>query len=341
MKGLDGLVLRLVEDRKNIHFVFIPLFLIVFCIPSLIYGLPFSKILNSLLNGMFLMVCLYTGRWGCRTWFLSNAYQNFFAYSFIVTIALILIGILGTSILANNISISISVTIMFFVAIFYFLGVFFSITTSTISKQLTEAKIIQQQKESELQFLKSQLNPHFLFNFLNNLYGISLRRDDRMPSLILKLSNLLRYSLYDSANHFVPIKNELECIENYIEIEKAFIGERLQLDVNILKENSEGVTIAPMLFMVFVENAFKHSNNTEEKNIRIKISFRIVGDGLEFIVTNNMPCKTMPKVQSDNSSGLGLVLAKKRLELLYDNNYVLEISNKMGLYSVNLKLKVR
>ena len=109
---------------------------------------------------------------------------------------------------------------------------------------------MQEQKDSELQLLKSQLSPHFLFNVLNSLYGLSLKRDDRVSPMILKLSGLLRYSLYETSNHFVPLQSELDCIENYIELEKIRIGERLSLEVSLSREKINNVLIAPMLFLV-------------------------------------------------------------------------------------------
>ena len=250
-----------------------------------------------------------------------------------------MIGILGSMLLKNSSIISISITVVFAVFLFFSLGCFFSITRATILRQLQEARSGQKQKESELQLLKSQLSPHFLFNVLNSLYGLSLKRDDKVSTMILKLAGLLRYSLYNTSNHFVPLRNELDCIENYIELERMRIGARLLLEVNMARENINDILIAPMILLVFVENAFKHSTNTNQKNIVIKISFRLVDDCMELIVKNNMSNDGKPTPPIGNSSGIGLSITKKRLELLYGQHYSLETFCEDDFYETNLKIK--
>jgi len=189
--------------------------------------------------------------------------------------------------------------------------------------------------------LKSQLSPHFLFNVLNSLYGLSLKRDDRVSPMILKLSDLLRYSLYETSNHFVPLQSELDCIENYIELEKTRIGGRLSLEVSLSREKINNVLIAPMLLIVFVENAFKHSTYTKQREVAIKINFRLVDDWVELVVKNNMPGDTEQMTHINNSFGIGLSVTKKRLELLYTNKYSMKISSEEGFYQINLKIKVK
>ncbi len=325
----------------NIHLAFIFLFLATFCLPSLIIGLPGAKLFRVVLYGIFLLFCIYLGRWGCKKWLLSNEYQKFIVFSCIAVLVLAVTGILGSMLLTNNSVIAISITVLFAVVLFFSLGSFFSITRTTILRQLNEARIAQEQKEGELRLLKSQLSPHFLFNVLNSLYGLSLKRDDKVPYMILKLSGLLRYSLYDTGNHFVSLQSELDCIEDYIELEKMRIGARLLLDVNLSREKINDVLIAPMLLMVFVENAFKHSTNTKQRDVVIKIDFRLVDDWIALIVKNNMPGEEKQTAPMNNSFGIGLSVTKKRLELLYQNKYSLETSGENGFYETNLKIKVK
>ena len=204
----------------------------------------------------------------------------------------------------KNSTTAIFVTILFVVGLFFSLGLFFSITRTTILRQLKEALIVQEQKDSELRLLKSQLGPHFLFNVLNNLYGLSLKCDDKVPNMILKLSGLLRYSLYDTSDHFVSLQSELDCIENYIELEKMRIGTRLALELNLSGEKTADVLIAPMLLMVFIENAFKHSTNTKQRSVIIKIDFRLIDVWMELVVKNNIPSEEKQTFHTDNSSGI-------------------------------------
>jgi LytS/YehU family sensor histidine kinase len=198
---------------------------------------------------------------------------------------------------------------------------------------------LQEQKESELQLLKSQLSPHFLFNVLNNLYGLSLKQGDKMSPMLLKLSGLLRYSLYETNKTFVPLQDELNCIENYIELEKMRIGERLLLNVNISKKNIDEALIPPMLLMTFIENAFKHSKNTSHKNVIINIHFQLVNGSIELVIKNNMSDEAKP-LTNIGHSGIGLSNNQKRLDLLFGDKYSLQSFNEEGIYTTCLKIKI-
>jgi sensor histidine kinase YesM len=340
MKSLQEALRKLFQSRMNIHFAFIILFLATFCLPTFISGLPSAQLFRIVLYGIFLLFCIYLGRWCCRKWLLSNEYQKFIVFSCIAVLVLTLIGILGSMLLTNNSVVAISITVLFAVVLFFSLGSFFSITRTTILRQLNEAWIAEKQKDSELRLLKSQLTPHFLFNVLNSLYGLSLKRDDKVPYLILKLSGLLRYSLYDTNRHFVSLQSELDYIEDYMELEKMRIGAKLLLEVNLSREKLDDVLIAPMLLMVFVENAFKYSTHTKQRDVVIKVDFRLVDDWMELVVKNNMPSDIIATSSMNNSSGIGLSVTKKRLELLYQNKYSLKTSTENGLYEINLKIKV-
>jgi LytS/YehU family sensor histidine kinase len=146
--------------------------------------------------------------------------------------------------------------------LFVFFGIAVSLARQAIWMQVKEARIQQEQKESELRLLLSQLSPHFLFNTLNNIYGISLTQQQRVPQLLLKLSELLRYSVYETREAFIPLKNELLYLKNYIDFEKIQTGDRLALELAIQENADDQVRIAPMLLIVFVENAFKYSKAT-------------------------------------------------------------------------------
>jgi len=208
-----------------------------------------------------------------------------------------------------------------------------------MQSQLQEAQSIAEHTRSELGILQSQLSPHFLFNTLNNLYGISISQHEKIPPLLLKLSDLLRYSVYESKELMVPLKDEITYIRNYIEFEKLRIGERLTLNTDLDSVEDHQVKIAPMLFIVFIENAFKHSKNTPEEKIFIDISLRVNNDSVLFSVKNSYhKAIDNHNIQLKNS-GLGLENVTKRLELQYPHKYILKTEDDGKIYSINLELK--
>ncbi|WP_170299243.1 sensor histidine kinase [Larkinella terrae] len=211
----------------------------------------------------------------------------------------------------------------------------------TVTNQLQEAKAQAIQSQSELHLLQSQLSPHFLFNTLNNLYGISITQHEKIPALLLKLADLLRYSVYDTKELFVPLKDELAYINNYIDFEKIRVGERLALTTSIEDFNLSDIRIAPMLLIVFIENAFKHSKNTTDQKISIEITLKVWGNSILFSVRNTKGKSPDEGSISENSSGLGLANVKKRLDLVYPNAHDLKIDNEDSYYLVMLQLKVK
>lgn len=191
--------------------------------------------------------------------------------------------------------------------------------------------------QSELQLLQSQLSPHFLFNTLNNLYGLSLAKDDKLPGLLLKLSDLLRHSVYRSSGTFVPLNEELSYIKNYVEFERIRLEDRIVLSINL--EESPVMNIAPMLLIVFVENAFKHSRNTTDQLIRIIINLKVWEDRILFSVLNSFDSSANTKNSLNKNSGLGLENAQRRLALLYPDKHELNIEETSNTYKVTLQLK--
>ena len=191
----------------------------------------------------------------------------------------------------------------------------------------------QKEKEAELQLLKAQLNPHFLFNTLNNLYGLSVLKSDKLPNLMLKLSDLLRYSLYETKEMLVPLENEIKYLENYISLEKIRLEDKTEIKFT-KTGNFIDKKIAPMLLIVYVENAFKHLDLTTENSkviieIKLKDNQFLFNCENSFDVNNNL---------EKGKSGIGLLNAKKRLDLIYPNNHQLKIKKDTENYLVNLTL---
>lgn len=206
-----------------------------------------------------------------------------------------------------------------------------------LGKQQEVEELKMAVKESELQFLKSQINPHFLFNNLNNLYSYSIEQSPKTPEIILELSGLLRYMLYECKEDFVPLTKEVEQLENFINLSEMQIEERGT--VNFSTQNIQShFKIAPLILIVFIENAFKHSTASQVDDINIEVDIQLKEAGtLQFICKNSF----LPKSNTDSlSNGIGLENVKKRLELSYPNAHQLEIKNDNNIYEVQLAINL-
>lgn len=191
----------------------------------------------------------------------------------------------------------------------------------------------EDQFKIKLKYLKNQIQPHFFFNTLNNLYALSLESSDKVPDVILKLSHLMEYVLYDiKGDELVPLIKEIDYLQNYIEIEKLRF-ENIDVSINI-ESNIDDVKVPPLLFITLVENAFKHGG-LDNQNLKIKINCKVIyGTVLRFEVLNNivLPQKTNLK------NGIGLRNTKKRLKLIFKKKYTLEHKIKFNYYIVSLQI---
>lgn len=220
------------------------------------------------------------------------------------------------------------------------IGIMLSVAHIIVQAPLRHARSAEAKSKMELHMLQSQLSPHFLFNTLNNLYGLSITRYEKVPPLLLKLSELLRYSVYEAKEIYVPLMDEMAYINNYIEFEKIRMDDRLDLDTDFEKITDQNIKIAPMLLIVFIENAFKHSKNTVEKKVSIFISLKTWNNHILFTVQNSHD-NTQPNSMNEKHSGLGMPNVYKRLELLYQGEHELNILDENNTYSVNLQLKMK
>ena len=218
------------------------------------------------------------------------------------------------------------------------IGLLIKLIREKIKRQIIRAETKAENSKSELQLLQSQLSPHFLFNTLNNLYGLSLHEQEKLPPLLLKLSELLRYSVYEAKELYVPIREEIDYLKNYIEFEKLRIGNRLDLKMELEEISDSKVKIAPMMLIVFVENAFKHSKDTQDERVFVDIGLKRWGNSILFRVKNSF--QTQEK-EENGVGGLGLKNVKKRLDLLYANAHELQIAKTENNFEVNLRLHVK
>ncbi len=215
-------------------------------------------------------------------------------------------------------------------------GFKFALDALTKQRQVDELKAIIQ--ESELEFLKSQINPHFLFNNLNNLYAYAIENSPKTPTIILELSSVLRYMLYECRERYVSLSKEIEHLKNFTQLSKLQIEERGV--VNFSTHNiQEHFQIAPLILIVFIENAFKHSQSGQSDNIIIDIDIQLSEDGeLAFHCINNF----QPVANIHNTSkGIGLENVKKRLQLLYPNAHQLDIRQTDHDYEVSLYMQLK
>ena len=206
-------------------------------------------------------------------------------------------------------------------------------------KRVTDLEKVQ--LETELLFLRSQISPHFFFNTLNNIYSLAIEKSDKTAKIVLRLSELMRYLLYETKSKRQSLEKEIICIQNYLELERVRHEDLLEVNMNI-SGNINDKKIAPIILLSFVENAFKHGVNKNIGNVKININFIVDGDFLYFSIDNPIPKATEHKQQVISSSGIGLVNVTKRLALGYKpNEYDLKVESDESLHTVTLKIKIK
>jgi LytS/YehU family sensor histidine kinase len=203
--------------------------------------------------------------------------------------------------------------------------------TNELQNKLLETQL--QIKDQELQYLKKQIHPHFLFNTLNTIYGFALKQSTDTPEIILKLSNLLDYILYQVNKPSVGLVEEVSHIKEYIDLERIRFQETLKVDFTSEEIHSD-IQIAPMLLIPFVENAFKHGDLIDDF-LHIELEIKTDGNGLDFNIKNSVK----ENYQEKTKNGIGLENIKKRLDILYVNNYSLDINRENNWYKVRLKIE--
>lgn len=202
-------------------------------------------------------------------------------------------------------------------------------------QRIVNDKLMKANKSLDIELLKNQLQPHFLFNTLNNIYSLSLKQSKKTPEGILKLSHLLEYLVYQSSESEVVFNEEIQLVTNYIELEKLRYGDHLQLDFKVDKL-SDDIRTAPLILLPFVENCFKHGGKNEKGIFWITISIRSFDKGIYFFIKNSKSTKAKIKTQK----GIGLQNIKDRLNLLYKDKYTLTIEDNSSFYEVKLHLKL-
>lgn len=201
--------------------------------------------------------------------------------------------------------------------------------------QVEQQQKMQAEKEkinAELELLQAQLHPHFLFNTLNNIYSLVREKSDNAPRMLLRLSDILSYVLYECKADFVLLSKEISVIKNYVELEKERYGERLEISTNF-SGDIENQMIVPMLFQPFIENAFKHGTSEQLGKVWISIDLSVKNNELCFKVINS--CDALQE-SSYHKKGIGITNVKKRLEFLYRDKYQLQHGFENNVYIVSL-----
>jgi sensor histidine kinase YesM len=200
-------------------------------------------------------------------------------------------------------------------------------------------QIEREKLEAELNTLKSQLNPHFLFNSLNNIYSLALTNSPRTPEIILKLSDLMRHVLYESRENFIPVKDELNFLTNFIELQKIRLNNQIDIQCTI-EGNVPELKVIPLIFEPFIDNAFKHGLRNPATSPYIHIAINFLPTTMRFRIENNFSNTLAPK--TTKSSGIGLKNIERRLEFLYaPGKYKYEINRTDNTFAISLEVELQ
>ena len=219
-------------------------------------------------------------------------------------------------------------------AVLFVSSVYFNVKNRK-SKDEEMLQLKNQSLEAEKKFLKSQINPHFLFNTLNNLYSLASQRSEKTADAIQQLSEILRYTIYDSESKWVTLQKELEYIRHYIKLQSLKddgFAERITLET---KSANERLQIPPMLLLPFIENAFKHGDLATSEDSFLHISISSIQNSLRFVCENTITAASQAK---DKTGGIGLKNVRRRLELIYGTNFSLDIRQSSDTFLINLEL---
>lgn len=337
---------RRIENKLLVHLLFCVLVVIALCSGTLLLqaqGFRLGGWPMLTVRFAFFIICIYLGRWVCKNWFFKNSLVFFIMLVILACLVIALSWWLILRYLMGSVNagfFEVLISAIPFFSIGLILGILLTMIRITMQIRLRQAQILAEQKQSELELLQSQFSPHFLFNTLNNLYGISLSQPSRIAKLLLQLSDLLRYAVYDTKSTYADINEEIKYIRNFIDFEKIRISDRLVLEEEIEDLQGSGIRVVPMIFIVFIENAFKHAKDSFGLKIFIAIRLYVEDDQLVFSVQNSFGQPT-DKKELNKDAGLGLVNTIKRLELLYKDKYELKQYCEDQMYYIELRLPIR
>ncbi|MDO9374874.1 MAG: sensor histidine kinase [Ferruginibacter sp.] len=204
-------------------------------------------------------------------------------------------------------------------------------------KSQENRQLTRENANAELQLLKAQIHPHFLFNTLNNIYSFALNKSTEASDLVEKLSDTIHYMITDCNTAFVPLEKEIKMLQDYIDLERVRYGSRLEMGLDIQRDHT-GKLIAPLLMIPFVENCFKHGSSMATGQQWINLSIDVQNNVMDFKIANSKPVQA---AYPNEKHGIGLQNVKKRLALLYPGKHQLNISCTDNVYSVQMQIQLK
>jgi two-component system LytT family sensor kinase len=322
--------------RYKLHHILFWIFYFVFWLSIYSRSYPFPLLLvNTTLYAVFTAASFYLIIYVLLPRYLNKRrYLAFFSLSTIVLV--VFSAMLGAGLYWNMHDYVTQYKIQYVQTSLYgFISIFSMVCMLGGAKMFSDRLRSERQRlEAELRYLKAQVNPHFLFNAINSVYFLIKKDPDKASETLIKLSDLLRFQLYDCSDEKIPVEKELDYIQNYIELEKIRKGARVKVEYSC-EGNMSGFLIAPFMLIPFLENAFKYvSNYADYANV---IRVKLVRTETEFLATF---MNTHENVQRSEVGGIGLANVKRRLELVYPNQHHLRIDEQRDTYTATLSLKV-
>lgn len=307
-----------------------------------------GTLLNTIISIFFQMASFYINSWWLYKKF--SHHENTQRYVLAAVVLIIILGTLNTFCdslvslsqphrfkiktfdfpwLMTFIRHSLWVSLMFFISSF-------NITQKAIREEIERNRVITEEKlNTELSLLKAQINPHFLFNALNNIFSLSYMKSERAPDAILKLSGMLRYVLDDCQQELVPLYSEIKYIEDYVDFQRLRMPMARDIDFTFAVDNPEQL-ISPMLFIPFLENSFKYSRVDEEDKAFVRGQMKVTKKQLVFILENSIPKSGKIRAGSE----MGIKNVKKRLNIVYPAKHHLVVENYNDKFVVNLEIQL-
>lgn len=323
------------KSLKNTLLLNIGAFLLVFALETLSnlffkdnFDTDYSFYLHGLDYTLMIMGFIWLNHFILIPFLLDK--KRYFGYGILLIGSLLIFSYLRTKTWSG--------TSKIFFFLFYTTGagmaVFFLRRNILFQKKNDEKEKLQ--KEMELNYLKAQVNPHFLFNSLNSIYALSRQLSVETPEVVMQLSELMRYQLESSKKDSVLLKEELEFIENYLLLEDKRLSNRCTIEFSI-EGDASGLRISPMLLIPFVENAVKHGAQSTNEESSISVIAKIDNTSLDFSVVNSKP----NRISESNRKGMGLENVRRRLELLYTGLHMLKMEDSEQTYSVHLSIDLK
>lgn len=337
----NELFIKILKKRLQLHILFWVVFAVSFSFGWIGGGYTWRYILINYIGTLLIYFAFINAT-------LYIAYQYFvprkkYLLSFI-TFAVLLLAATYANAFIYNVSTTADKAISFqnFIPFYIFLAAFtlaLKIARTAYLDLAREIALKQDLLNQKDYFLRSQIHPHFLFNTLNNFYGLALDKSDELPGLMLRLSNILRHQIYNSESSYILLEKEINYLKDYIELEKIRHGENLSFNFSFPENVDGNKFIIPFILIVFFENAFKHSGNVSSQLVEINGALKVEGNNIKFELVNSYPETATARYKEE--SGMGLDNVKKRLELLGDDNYTLSVNKANGKFAISLSMKLK